>query len=141
DLAAGDFDGDGLIDLVAAGTTNGIAQYRSLGGGAFEVVTNLPNFATVGLEFDFPQPAFYLKAFRPPGATRDALAVGRAQGAPVEILADDSGGRLAVQSRLSNVVVHALDVGPLLHERRGGTLQLVTVNHTAAVLEMHAAMD
>ncbi|HMC27556.1 MAG TPA: FG-GAP-like repeat-containing protein, partial [Verrucomicrobiae bacterium] len=141
DLVAGDFDGDGLTDLVAAGTTNGIAQYHSLGGGAFEVVTNLPNFATDDLEFDFPQPAFYLKALKPPGATRDELAVGRAQGAPVEVLAANSDGRLAVQATLSNVTVHALDVGALLHERSSGTLDLVSVNHNDDLLEIHAATD
>ncbi|PYX64731.1 MAG: hypothetical protein DMG78_30310, partial [Acidobacteria bacterium] len=137
DLASGDFDGDGLTDLVAAGTTNGIAHYHSLGGGSFEVVTNLSDFAT--FEYDFPQPAFYLKAFRPGGATRDELAVGRAQGAPVQVLAAGSDGRLAVQATLSNVVVHALDVGSLLHDRNSGLLDLVSVNHSDDVLEIRGA--
>ena len=40
-LAAGDFDGDGRIDLVAAGPNNGVQQYRNMGGGSLSIVTNL----------------------------------------------------------------------------------------------------
>jgi len=138
DLAAGDFDGDGRIDLAAAGTTGGVAQYRSLGNGNFEVVTNL-TWLGAAIDSDFPQPAFYLKAFRPPGTTRDELAIGRAQGAPVVILAADASGRLAVQATLANVVVHALDVGALLHPAADGVLDLVTVNHSDDLLEIHPA--
>src|ERR1043165_1790681 len=56
DLAAGDFDGDGRVDLAASGTTNGLAQFRSLGGGTFQVVTNIPSLGTLHLDEDFPQP-------------------------------------------------------------------------------------
>src|SRR5438477_552389 len=62
DLAAGDFDGDGLLDLAVAGTTNGVAHFHSLGGGAFELVTNIVSIGTTD-DSDFPQPAFYLKSF------------------------------------------------------------------------------
>ena len=138
DLAAGDFDGDGKWDLAAAGTTNGVAQYRSHGDGTFELVTNLFTVGTKKLDNDFPQPAFYLKAFRPSGATRDQLAVGRAGDHPVRILGANSAGELDVQMTLSNVVVHALDVGPLLHDRTDGTLDLVSVNHSDDVVEIRA---
>jgi hypothetical protein len=66
DLAAGDFDGDGRCDLAASGTTNGVVQYRSLGESGFEVVTNIMDLGTGELDDDFPQPAFYMKSFRPP---------------------------------------------------------------------------
>src|SRR5262249_25707337 len=46
DLAVGDFDGDGRPDLVAAGTTNGVVQYRSLGGGNFQTFPALTNLAS-----------------------------------------------------------------------------------------------
>ena len=54
DLAAGDFDGDGRADLAASGTTNGLAQYRSLGNGAFVVITNLPSLGIDQLDENFP---------------------------------------------------------------------------------------
>src|SRR6185295_5031800 len=63
DLAAGDFDGDGAIDLAVAGTTNGVAHFHNLGGGVFELKTNLVSIGT-GNDRDFPQPAYYLKTFR-----------------------------------------------------------------------------
>ncbi len=141
DLAAGDFDGDGRVDFVAAGTTNGLAQYRSLGGGAFEVVTQLPFLGVPALTADFPQPAFYLKTFRPPAATRDELLMGRAQGGEVRVLAANAAGLLEVQNVLSNVTAHALDVGPLLHPILGGIPDLVSVNHGDDLLEIRAGID
>ena len=103
DLAAGDFDGDGLIDLAASGTTNGLAQYRSLGGGAFVVVTNVPGLGTKKLDQDFPQPAYYLKAFQPANALRAELVMSRASGGEVRVLAANAFGLLEVQNTLSNV--------------------------------------
>src|SRR5207247_8379782 len=42
---------------------------------------------------------------------------------------------------LSNATVHALDVGPLLHDRTDGTLDLVSVNHSDDVLEIRAGIS
>src|SRR5205809_1799436 len=78
DLAAGDFDGDGLLDLAVAGTTNGVAHFHNLGGGVFELVTNIVSIGTTD-DLDFPQPAYYLKSFRPADATKDELVAARAQ--------------------------------------------------------------
>lgn len=140
DLAAGDFDGDGRCDLAASGTTNGVVQYRSLGVSGFEVVTNIMDLGTGKLDHDFPQPAFYMKSFRPPDTTRDELAVGRAQGGAVRVLAPNAAGLLEVQNTLSNVVVHALDVGPVLQARTDGIPDLVTVNHSDDSLEIYAGL-
>jgi hypothetical protein len=140
DLAAGDFDGDGRADLAASGTTNGLAQYRSLGDGAFLVVTNLPSLGTDELDEDFPQPAFYLKTFRPPDSARDELVMGRAQGGEVRVLAANGTGQLEVQNTLSNVLVHALDAGPLLQPRSAGVPDLVSVNHEDDRLEIRAGL-
>ena len=42
---------------------------------------------------------------------------------------------LTVQNTLTNVVAHALDIGPLLHERTAGILDLVTVNWRTSSLK------
>jgi hypothetical protein len=125
DLAAGDFDGDGRMDLAAAGTTNGLAHLRSLGGGSFQLMTNINNLGTTSLWHDFPQPAFYLKAYRMPGDTRDELVVGRAQSEQVWTLRADGSGRLAVRGTL-NARITALDVAPLLHAASNSAPDLLT---------------
>src|SRR5207244_11033992 len=79
-LAAGDFDGDGRSDLVVAGPNHGLRQYRSLGGGAFQVVTNIAELSTISTDpLRFPKPVYSLKSFRPPGATKDQLIVTHAE--------------------------------------------------------------
>ena len=85
DLAAGDFDGDGKMDLAVAGTTNGVAHFRNLGSGVFELKTNVVSIGTSD-DFDFPQPAYYLKAFRPPNSSKDELVAARAQRNRVYVL-------------------------------------------------------
>jgi hypothetical protein len=135
DLAAGDFDGDGKPDLAAAGTTNGVAQLKSLGNGTFAWVTNLPSLGTKKIDDDFPQPAFYLKAYRPKDALKDDLIVGRAQG-EVSVLTAGAEGRLEISSTLTNLEAHALDAAPLLQPRTSGRPDLVSVNHSDEVLEI-----
>jgi len=125
DLAAGDFDGDGRIDLAASGTTNGLAHLRSLGGGAFQLMTNIASLGTSAIDEDFPQPAYYLKAYRLPDDTRDELVIGRAQATNVWTLRADNSGRLAVQGTL-NTRITALDVAPLLRPASEGTPDLLT---------------
>jgi hypothetical protein len=66
--------------------------------------------------------------------------VGRAQGGEVRVLAPNVAGLLEVQNTLSNVVVHALDVGPVLHARSNGIPDLVTVNHGDNSLEIYAGL-
>ncbi len=137
DLAAGDFDGDGLNDLAVAGTTNGVSHFHNLGGGIFEVKTNIALIGTPDVD-DFPQPAFYLKSFRVPGATKDEVAVARAQRNKVYVLATDADGALAVQNTLTNVGVNALDVGNLLHAATNPAAPDLIVSHNdRGTLEIH----
>src|SRR3954469_580835 len=137
DLAAGDFDGDGLIDLAVAGSTNGVSHWSSLGGGSFEVRTNI---ASIGprTDADFPQPAFYVKSFRPLGASRDELAAARAQEDKLWGLGLDTNNNLAVQTILTNVSVNAFDTGPVLHPASSQLPDLVTAHNNRSVLEVHA---
>jgi hypothetical protein len=140
DLAAGDFDGDGVSDLAVAGTTNGVAHFRSLGGGAFELKTNVVTIGTSD-DDDFPQPAYYLRAFRPAGATKDELAAARAQRQKVYVLATDADGHLAIQGTLTNVGVNALDVGPLLRPATNPQPDLIVAHNDRGTLEIHSSIS
>jgi hypothetical protein len=140
DLAAGDFDGDGVSDLAVAGTTNGVAHFRSLGGGAFELKTNVVTIGTSD-DDDFPQPAYYLRAFRPAGATKDELAAARAQRQKVYVLAADAEGHLAIQGTLTNVGVNALDVGPLLRPATNPQPDLIVAHNDRGTLEIHSSIS
>ena len=146
DLAAGDFDGDGLIDLAAAGTTNGVVQYRSLGGGAFAVVTNILGLASNPFvpgagDFEFPQPAYYLKALRQPGDLRDELLVSHAQSGKLRVLRAGSDGRLAITGELLNINITSLDAAPLLHPADVGAVpDLITAHSRTGGLEIRAGV-
>jgi hypothetical protein len=140
DLAAGDFDGDGLSDLAVAGTTNGVAHFRSLGGGAFELKTNVVAIGTSD-DDDFPQPAYYLRVFRPPGAAKDELAAARAQRNKVYVLAADPEGQLAIQGTLTNIGVNALDVGPLLRPATNPQPDLIVAHNDRGTLQIHSSIS
>src|SRR5205085_294813 len=101
------------------------AHLRSLGGGAFQLMTNLTSLGTDFLWDNFPQPAFYLKAYRLPGDTRDELVIGHAQADHVRVLRADDSGRLAVTGTI-NARITALDVAPLLRPAKDGVPDLVT---------------
>ena len=144
DLATGDFDGDGRSDLVAAGTTNGVVQYRSLGDGTFQVFPPLTNLAsTVGVDFDdfdFPQPAYYLKSYRYPGDTQDELVVSFAQRNKIWVLHADATGQLVVTGDVENVSLTSLDVGRILTPADSGEPpDLVTAYSRGGCLDIFPA--
>ena len=121
DLAVGDFDGDGLMDLAAAGSTNGVVQYHALGAGRFAVVATLVELASDPFDpresNDFPQPAYYLKAFRPPGATKDTLVASFAKAGKIWVFEADVNGRLVKRGDIEGVGLTGLDAAPLLSPR------------------------
>jgi hypothetical protein len=146
DLAAGDFDGDGLLDLAAAGGTNGVAQFRSLGNGAFLQMTNVLALKSDPLDeidqfdYEFPQPAYYLKAVRQPGDTKDELVASFAQQRRIWILRADAEGRLVVTGDIEHVNLTALDAGPLLGPATNGApIDLVTSYSRGGYINIFAA--
>jgi FG-GAP-like repeat/FG-GAP repeat len=138
-LAAGDFDGDGHPDLVVAGTTNGLRQLRSTGGGGFDIVTNLTSLSAINL--DFPKPVYSMKTFRPEGAGRDELAVTHADSDTVWILAPDENGVLAVAGLIPNQEAHSIEIGPLSEPAASGRLDLVTASRDFGTIEIHRGTD
>lgn len=141
DLAAGDFDGDGLIDLAAGGTTNGIAQYHSLGNGTFERVANLPDAGEEFIWADFPQPAFYLKTLRQPGDSRDELLVARAQSHKLRILRAGADGKLQIQGVVTNLDITALDAAPLFTPNSTGKPDLALAFSRSGKVQLYPGLE
>ncbi len=147
DLATGDFDGDGQVDLAAGGTTNGVVQFRSLGDGTFVSVTAILELASDAFEddeddpdFDFPQPAYYLKAVRHPGDVQHELIASFAQRRRISILRADGSGRLMIVGQITNVSLTALDAAPLLRPATNGApLDLVTAYSRGGCVDIFAA--
>ncbi len=140
DLAAGDFDGDGLTDLVAAGSTNGVAHYRSLGSGSFVVVTNLLKLSSTENndgDYDFPQPAYYLKVLRQPGDWKDELLVSFSQRGKIWILRADPEGRLAIAGDIENTSITAFDAAPLFTPRSNNVPDLVTSFARSGIVDIY----
>lgn len=116
-LATGDFDGDGRADLVVAGPNHGLRQYRSLGNGSFQVVTNISEVNTNATdEYRFPKPVYSLEVSRPPGATRDHLVMTHADTTLIWLLAPGPDGALQITGTLTNrTPAHALEMGRVFH--------------------------
>ena len=72
----GDFDGDGVTDLAAAGPEKGVRHYRGLGDGTFAVVGDLP--ALEPTRYNFPKPVYVMKAVRSRDGRRDDVVVSHA---------------------------------------------------------------
>lgn len=72
-LTDGDFDGDGVRDLAVGGPGRGLRHYRGTGGGAFQVMGDLPRLSP--LRPNFPKPVYSLKTIRSLDGKRDELVV------------------------------------------------------------------
>ena len=77
-LATGDFDGDGNLDLAAAGKQHGLAVFNGDGTGGFEPAQLLQELAFHGGARRY-RPVYTLKTIRPPAWTKDLLVVGHAE--------------------------------------------------------------
>ena len=146
DLAVGDFDGDGLMDLAAAGSTNGVVQYHALGAGRFAVVATLVELASDPFDpresNDFPQPAYYLKAFRPPGATKDTLVASFAKAGKIWVFEADVNGRLVKRGDIEGVGLTGLDAAPLLSPATNGApVDLLTSWSRGGLMQIFASTN
>ncbi len=170
-LASGDFDGDGVADLIVAGPdrnqaydwvkhepilppppgpqpAHGVAFYRGLGGGAFAAPTYVPALATVGeasydREESFPRPIYSLKTWRPAGTNRDRLVAAHALSGVVTVLGHEgAGGLKALQTLQSHGKgIRALALGPLYHGVASGVPDLVVANRDAGFAEVFRGDD
>ncbi|HUF63688.1 MAG TPA: FG-GAP-like repeat-containing protein [Verrucomicrobiales bacterium] len=90
-LTSGDFDGDGIADLAAAGPGAGLRHYRGTGGGAFEVLGDLPDLSPE--DTLFPKPVYALHTLRSRDGQRDELLVGYAESDAFYLLATEEPDR------------------------------------------------
>ena len=141
-LAAGDFDGDGRMDLAAGGPKNGLRQYRNLGGGVFQEITNVTSVDFFFQEQDkFPKPLYTLKPLRIAGSARDQLIVTHAETNRVWTLAAGADGALAIQSSITNrFASHSLGIGPILSPTNSGVNDLIAVHRDAGILAIHPGL-
>jgi hypothetical protein len=79
-LAAGDFDGDGIQDLLVAGSGLGVREYRGLKEGGLRPVADLPALDAVLLQAPTLKPVYTLETYRLPGSARDEVIAVNADG-------------------------------------------------------------
>lgn len=150
-LAAGDFNGDGRMDLALAGPGLGVREYRGSAEAGFVVATDLTGLDAGTLEF--PKPVYSLKVVRPGGATRDELVVTHAFSNTIWFLAAGASGVLEVQASLdipSTVPeegpgIYSLDVGaiagPITGGAAGGRFDLITAHRDLGVVQVRRGVE
>ncbi len=83
-LMNGDFDGDGIMDLAAAGPGMGVRHFRGTGGGAFQVMGDLPRLSPLNAEL--PRPVYAMRTIRSRDGLRDDLLVTHAESPALYVL-------------------------------------------------------
>ncbi|MBI4586570.1 MAG: VCBS repeat-containing protein [Planctomycetes bacterium] len=137
-LAAGDFNSDGILDLAVGGSGIGVRHYRGAGGGAFEAVADLKELDAGG----YSKPVYVLKAFRPPGANRDELAATHAWSKQAWILAAGASGALEIKAAIPGVAdVFAMDIGPVARAAASGRADLVTAHRNRGIVQVRQGLD
>ena len=157
-LAAGDFDGDAVIDLAVAGPdewvngldpedpnqpVTGVLHLRGTGGGAFARMGTVPGVGLPHLADSHLKPVFSLQAFRRPGESRDTLAITHEQSPAIWLLRPTDAGTLAISETLSwfgnnspvadasPYAVDSLKIGTIFSPAASGKMDLIAVMQQA----------
>ncbi|MGI9244325.1 MAG: FG-GAP repeat domain-containing protein, partial [Verrucomicrobiales bacterium] len=135
-LLADDFDGDGRVDLVVAGSPTGLKHFRGDGGGGFTEAGMLAGLGTATAQslYEF-KPVYTLRSFTPAGSALPKLAVTHAHTTSLWILGSAPTGDLQIEAELFSSPddpnfrqLHDFEIAPLSSPLTSSTPDLVTVS-------------
>jgi hypothetical protein len=141
DLAAGDFRGDGKLDLIVAGSGVGLRQLRFAPPDRFDTAGDLSSpLASYGQSET--KLVYSMKPFRPAGANRDELAATNAESDQVCIFAANPEGVLGLQGCVGPVSdIYSLDVGAIRGPSGQARNDLVTAHRDLGVVQVRCGKD
>jgi len=113
-LAAGDFDGDGITDLAAAGPGVGVRHFRGTGGGNFEVMGDLPRLSPKNINLERPRPVYAMRTIQSRDGARDELLVTHADSTALWILSTHVPDRSQEQPVLTRVPAWTPGMAPVV---------------------------
>ncbi len=133
-VAAGDFDGDGITDLAVGGSGIGLRHYRGLPTGGFQAKGDLTD--RFGTAEEYSKPVYVLKTTPALNGKGDLLVATHAELDVVYLLALGANGALEERSRVSAPEgAYDLDVGALT-SREGGLPDLATAHRERGLVEI-----
>ncbi len=146
-LITGDFNADGLTDLVVAGRGLGLREYRGTAGGQLQPIRDIPwpgltdvNPPSCSLDhcWYYLKPYFSLETFRRPGSNRDELAVIPALYSAMWVLSEPTPAGLQVQAQIQlSQLTYDLEIGKIVRpESESGPPDLIAVHRSQNMVEL-----